>query len=94
MVSTLLVLALLFWLIRSSTGWGGGDDRALAAAQAEEIRRLREEVDQLNAQMLRMGDEQAFLTRLLTEGSAPRDAGPPPGGDAGAAPETAKPENP
>ena len=95
MVSTLLVLALVIWFLRwSSMGWGSGGDRALEAAQADEIRRLREEVDQLNVQMLRMGDEQAFLMRLLTEGDSPRDAGPPPGGDAGAAPETAKPEIP
>ncbi|HEX2203335.1 MAG TPA: hypothetical protein VHG91_08555 [Longimicrobium sp.] len=94
-MSTLLILVLVIWFVRWSTlGWGTRGSPELAAAQADEIRRLREEVDQLNAQMLRLGDEQAFMMRLLTEGSAPPAAGLPPGGDAGAAPETEKTEIP
>jgi hypothetical protein len=50
-------------------------------------------VDQLSAQVLRLADEQSFLTRLLTEGKPdePPQALPP---TAQAAPGAAEPENP
>ncbi|HET7275582.1 MAG TPA: hypothetical protein VFI91_10505 [Longimicrobiaceae bacterium] len=37
-----------------------------------EVSRLREEVDQLTANVNRMEEEQSFLLRLLSEGERPR----------------------
>jgi hypothetical protein len=45
---------------------------ALAARQQlDELAKLREEMDQLQAEVARLGEEQAFLTRLLASGEAP-----------------------
>lgn len=61
-------------------------ERALQPTYEAEVARLREEVDQLTAQVARLTEEQQFLTRLLTEG------GPAP--DAGRLPQPPQPENP
>jgi hypothetical protein len=90
LIGILIGAFLVRWMF---SGSGGGGE--LPAAQADEIRRLREEVDQLSAQVLRLADEQSFLTRLLAEGreDAPPQALPSPD-DEGAAPQTANPEKP
>ena len=53
---------------------------ALAARQQlDELAKLREEMDQLQAEVARLGEEQTFLTRLLAQGEAPPDAAEEPG---------------
>jgi cell division protein FtsB len=91
MFATLLLLVVLAFLARwVASGWGGGHGNPeLQARHTAEIARLRDEVDQLQAQVLRLGDEQSFLMRLLTEGDRPR--GELPGG--GAAPDHPNPES-
>jgi len=56
------------WVITAWQG-GGGDGYELAARDAQ-IKRLREEVDGLNAEVRRLGEEQSFMVRLLTDGGA------------------------
>ena len=43
-------------------------------AHTAELARLREEVDQLTAQVLRLQEEQSFTMRLLAEGGGAREA--------------------
>lgn len=89
MVSTLLLLILVAYLARwvlAANARGG--DRQLEAQHTAELARLREEVDQLTAQVVRLQDEQAFTMRLLTDGG-PRPAdGLPPAGEAPPTPTT------
>jgi len=92
MVSTLILLLVFAYLARwVASGWGERGRTELDARHTHEIARLREEVDQLQAQVLRLTDEQSFLTRLLAEGNAP-PAGelPPPGA---ATPDATNPES-
>ncbi|HEU4561444.1 MAG TPA: hypothetical protein VFS20_26560 [Longimicrobium sp.] len=80
MVSTLILLLLVAYLARwvvSSTGSRG--DRQLEAQHTAEIARLREEVDQLTAHVVRLQDEQSFTMRLLTGGERPPPAELPAG---------------
>jgi hypothetical protein len=77
MVYTLLILAFVAWLFRSVIAtW-----RAVPTLQPHfeaEVARLREEVDQLNAQLAQLTDEQQFMMRLLNAGQPDEDAGAPP----------------
>lgn len=71
MVSTLILLLLVAYLARWVLSTNGrGTDRQLEAQHTAELARLREEVDQLTAQVVRLQDEQAFTMRLLTEGGS------------------------
>ena len=73
-----------------ASAWGGGGNPELTAAHTAEIARLREEVDTLGAQVLRLQEEQSFLTRLLADPSRAGEGAPaaPP-----AAPDPTSPEN-
>jgi hypothetical protein len=57
------------------TAWqsGAGDGYELAARDAQ-IKRLREEMDGLHAEVRRLAEEQSFMVRLLSEGGAPADS--------------------
>ena len=81
-----LVLAYLTrWVV---AGMGSGARTEIEARHTAELARLREEVDQLQAQVLRLTDEQTFLTQLLAEGGGrPAGALPPEAG-----PDTPNPE--
>jgi hypothetical protein len=62
----LLVVAILVrWV---AAGVGGRDAARLDPGHTAELARLREEVDQLTAQVLRLQEEQSFTMRLLAEG--------------------------
>ena len=81
-----LVLAVVARLVLTSAGGHGNPE--LEARHTAEIARLREEVDQLQGQVMRLTDEQSFLTRLLAEGERPAGTLPPaqsspPGTDTG-----------
>jgi cell division protein FtsB len=68
----LLVLAYLGrWVVSAS---GGREAGRLDPAHTAELARLREEVDQLTAQVLQLQEEQSFTMRLLGEGAAARQA--------------------
>lgn len=64
----------------------GGDGYELAARDAQ-IKRLREEMDGLHAEVRRLAEEQSFMVRLLSEGA-------PSGGAALPAPERPQQSNP
>jgi hypothetical protein len=86
MVVTLLLLLLIANLARwVLQGAGGRGDRQLEGQHTAELARLREEVDQLTAHVLRLQDEQSFTMRLLSEGGERPPAAIPP---ADAAPQT------
>ena len=86
---TLLFIAFLArWVI---SAWGSGTPE-IEARHTAEIARLREEMDQLAAQVLRLQDEQTFMTRLLTDGSGRGAEALPP--EVAAQPENPDPENP
>jgi hypothetical protein len=88
MVSTLILLVVLAYLARwVASGWGERGRTEIEARHTHEIARLREEMDQLQAQVLRLTDEQSFLTRLLAEGRAPPEGELSP-------PEAAAPDEP
>jgi hypothetical protein len=55
------------WVI---TAWQGGGDGYELAARDAQIKRLREEMDGLNAEVRRLAEEQSFMVRLLSEGGA------------------------
>ena len=61
------------WVIVAIKG-GGGESYELAARDAQ-VQRLREEVDGLQSEVRRLGEEQSFMVRLLSEGKKP-DAAP------------------
>ena len=73
----MLILALVARLVM--TGMGERGNAELEARHTAEIARLREEVDQLQSQVMRLTDEQSFLTRLLAEREQPAGELPPPG---------------
>lgn len=65
----LLVLGLVArWVI---SAWQGGAERAELTSRDAQIRRLREEMDTLHAEVRRLADEHSFMVRLLTEGDRP-----------------------
>jgi len=70
-----LLLLLVAWLGRwVLSGTGGQGAARLDPAHTAELARLREEVDQLTAQVLRLQEEQSFTMRLLAEGGGAREA--------------------
>ncbi|GEM_PF-3274771 len=85
------LLIMAFWIIVLVFlgRWIFGDQSARRlpeqAVSQEELDRLREDVDRLNAQMTRLIDEQSFMVRMLSEGDRKRleertrtDPDPPP----------------
>ena len=73
-----LFIVLLAFLARwVASGMGTGGNTALNPAHTAELVRLREEVDQLTAQVLRLQEEQSFTMRLLAEGGAAKAASLP-----------------
>lgn len=73
-----ILLLLLAWLGRwVLSGVTGQGTARLDPAATAELARLREEVDQLTAQVLRLQEEQSFTMRLLQEGEAARAAALP-----------------
>jgi cell division protein FtsB len=70
-----LILLLFAYLSRwVLSGWTGRDAARLDPGHTAELARLREEVDQLTAQVLRLQEEQSFTMRLLADGAAAREA--------------------
>ena len=63
------------WVITAWQG-GGGDGYELAARDAQ-IKRLREEMDGLHAEVRRLAEEQSFMVRLLSEGTPAREVALP-----------------
>ena len=87
-----LLLLLLAYLGRwVLSGAGGREAARLDPAHTAELARLREEVDQLTAHVLRLQEEQSFTMRLLAEGGGARPASAP---DAGEPEPTTNLENP
>jgi cell division protein FtsB len=69
-----LILLLFAYLSRwVLSGWTGRDAARLDPGHTAELARLREEVDQLTAQVLRLQEEQSFTMRLLADGAAARE---------------------
>jgi hypothetical protein len=66
MFSVLIFIVVLALLGRWVHGWSTAP--ALAPHYEAEIARLRGEVDELSAQVVRLTDEQQFMMRLLTSG--------------------------
>ncbi|HEU0016367.1 MAG TPA: hypothetical protein VFQ45_21990 [Longimicrobium sp.] len=79
----ILMAVLARWVILSTRG----DDGHSLAARDAQMARLREEVDALQSEVRRLGEEQSFMVRLLTEGDRPRTAPPP-----GSGPDLSNPE--
>ena len=73
-----LVLGMVARWVLTSVGERGNPE--LEARHTAEIARLREEMDQLQGQVMRLTDEQSFLTRLLAEGERPPAGQLPPAG--------------
>lgn len=70
----ILVIGLVAkWVITAWQNGGGGDGYELAARDAQ-IKRLREEMDGLQAEVRRLAEEQSFMVRLLSDGAPGRDA--------------------
>jgi hypothetical protein len=67
MFSVLIFIVVLAFIGRWVHGWANTGP-ALAPHYEAEIARLRGEVDELTAQVVRLGDEQQFMMRLLTSG--------------------------
>ena len=83
MIWEVALLMLLFaylgrWVL---SGWTGRDAARLDPGHTAELARLREEVDQLTAQMLRLQEEQSFTMRLLAEGGGAAPAPALPAGE-------------
>ncbi|HYJ81013.1 MAG TPA: hypothetical protein VEW03_15480 [Longimicrobiaceae bacterium] len=92
MFSSLFLLLLFIYVARlvvSGRGERGGRT-AIDPGHTAELARLRDEMDQLQAQVLRLTEEQSFLMRLLTEGGGRPAAAIPPAAEAG---ENPQPEN-
>jgi hypothetical protein len=69
-----IVLLLAAYLGRWVLSGSGRDAARLDPAHTAELARLREEVDQLTAQVLRLQEEQSFTMRLLAEGGGAQEA--------------------
>lgn len=90
MLEPVLFLLILAWLARwVAQGWSGRGNPELQAQHTAEVARLRDEVDQLQQQVTRLSDEQAFLTQLLASGKQAAPALPAPE----TAPEPTDPES-
>jgi hypothetical protein len=70
-----LFIVLLAFLARwVASGVGAAGPARLEPAHTAELARLREEMDQLTAQVAQLQEEQTFTMRLLAEGAAARGA--------------------
>lgn len=67
MFSVLIFIVVLAMVARWVHGWSTAGP-ALAPHYEAEIARLRGEVDELSAQVVRLSDEQQFMMRLLASG--------------------------
>ena len=74
----LLVAYLGRWVLSGVTG---RDAARLDPGHTAELARLREEMDQLTAQVARLQEEQSFTMRLLAEGGGARLAPAPEAGE-------------
>ena len=74
----LLFAYLARWVV---SGWSASGAARLDPAHTAELARLREEVDQLTAHVLRLQEEQSFTMRLLAEGGGARPAPAPEAGE-------------
>jgi len=74
----LIVAVLVRWV---ASGVGARDAARLDPGHTAELARLREEVDQLTAHLLRLQEEQSFTMRLLAEGGVARGAPAPDEGE-------------
>jgi hypothetical protein len=85
-----LVVLILAVVVNRRRQWGPA--QLADPGQTAEMARLREEVDALTAQVLRLQDEQSFMMHLLTSGGGetPAPAGSP---DAQAPPPAAQPKD-
>ena len=91
MLEIALILLLVAYLGRwVLSGAAGRESSRLDPGHTAELARLREEVDQLTAQVLHLQEEQSFTMRLLAEGGAAR-AATLPAGDAAPMTDTEKP---
>lgn len=87
--STALLLILIAVLVRwVLPGTAGRGDRQLEAQHTAELARLRDEMDQLSAQVATLQEEQSFTMRLLTQGGEPASAALPPAHEAPPTPNT------
>ena len=77
------------WIITAWQSSGGSEGHEIAARDAQ-IKRLREEMDGLQAEVRRLAEEQSFMVRLLSEGTPAREAALP----AAPAPPQSNPEMP
>jgi len=80
----ILILFVVAWLTRwTAAGWANRTAPQLEAQHTAELARLREEVDALTAQVVRLQDEQSFMMHLLTDGrqGGSEAALPPPEAD-------------
>jgi hypothetical protein len=77
MFSVLIFIIVLAIVGRWVHGWSTAGP-ALAPHYEAEIARLRGEVDELSAQVVRLSDEQQFMMRLLTSGENRADPELPP----------------
>ena len=92
----ILILFVVAYLTRwTASGWlarGGGSGGQLEGQHTAELARLREEVDSLTAQVVRLQDEQSFMMHLLTDGRRGEQAALP-GAEADPEVPTPNPEN-
>lgn len=77
MFSVLIFIIVLAIVGRWVHGWSTAGP-ALAPQYEAEIARLRGEVDELAAQVVRLSDEQQFMMRLLASGETPAATELPP----------------
>ncbi len=77
MFSVLIFIVVLAFLARWIHEWSSAGP-AIAPHYEAEIARLRGEVDELSAQVVRLSDEQQFMMRLLTSGENRAAAELPP----------------
>jgi hypothetical protein len=78
MSTLLIILAIIFILAPLAQGYARRlNPPELPGVNPRDVGRLREEVDQLTAQVNRLQDEQSFMLRLLTEGGKPPTQLPP-----------------
>ncbi len=78
MFSVLIFIVVLAMVARWVHGWSTAGP-ALAPHYEAEIARLRGEVDELSAQVVRLSDEQQFMMRLLASGETRPAPELPPG---------------
>jgi len=77
MISILIFIVVLAFLARWVHGWAVQGPTLQPHYEAE-VARLRGEVDDLNAQVARLTDEQQFMMRLLSSGERRPDPELPP----------------